>query len=282
MKKNLKHACLSIFLCVFFMPLLAQAFIIKRIEVRGIQRISKGTVLNYLPVRVGDEINQKNTALIIQALYKTGFFSNIRLEQNSQTLVIKVTEQATIGHITISGNKLIKTDKLTDALKDLGFVKGRVYNQALFENIKQSLEREYFSQGLYNASVDMHLIPKDRNRVAIEIKIHEGRAAKIKEIRIIGNKAFRQPTLLHVLSLSSSRLWSFFTHNDRYSRERLDADIEQLRSFYLDRGYIKFNVVSSEVSLSPNREQVHIIIHIEEGEQFHLAGYQLAWSFDCS
>ena len=273
---SLKRSCLLIILSLLFVPVWASAFIAKHIEVEGIQRIAKATVLNYLPVRVGDEINKDNSTLIIQALYKTGFFSDVRLKQRHDTLLILVKEQSTIAQVQISGNKLLATNKLKDALKDLGVVVGRVYNQALLDNIKQSLEHEYFSQGMYNAQVNMLVTAKERNRVAIHVQIYEGSSAKIKEIKIVGNKRFSQRTLLREFSSTPTRLWSYITQGDRYSRERLDADLEKLRSFYLDKGYIKFDILSPEISLSSDRKQVHIIIHVQEGEQFHLSDYHLS------
>lgn len=251
-------------------------FEIKKIEIVGLQRINEGTVLNYLPVHVGSVIKPSETPYIIQALYKTNFFTDIRLEESGNTLIIYVKERPTIGDVHLSGNKLISKKDLTTALNNLGVQAGEVYDPSLLDGVKTSLEKQYYDQGNYDASVQITTTPESNNRVALYIKIYEGKPAKIREIRIIGNHAFSEKTLLKQFKLTTPKLWDFLTKSDQYSKQKLDADVESLKSFYLDRGYIQFNVDSTQVLLSPNKENVDIIIRITEGAQFHLSSYQFS------
>ena len=251
------------------------SFLIQDIEFQGLQRITPGTALSYLPVKAGDTLNSTDTANIIQSLYRTGFFQNISLSRKNNTLIINVQERPTISSIKITGNKIIPTKQLTDALVNLGLAEGKTFNQSLLEEVKQSLLQQYYSQGYYSASVDTTITQASQNRVAIAIEITEGEIAKIKKIEIIGNQAFAEKKLLKQFDLTPPTLFSFFTDSDKYSKEKLDADLQRLKTFYLDNGYVKFQVNSAQVSITPDKKDVYIVVRITEGAQYTFSGYQL-------
>lgn len=250
-------------------------FIIRRIQINGLQGISRTTVLSYVPVKVGDRMTATKSQQIISNLFKTGFFDNISLDRSNNTLIINVVQRAIIGQIKITGNKLIPTKKLNQALQKIGFTEGTIFNKAILAKIKTSLVREYFAVGKYNARIKVRTLREKRNRVAIHIDISEGKTAKIHAIKIIGNKTFSSRTLSHQFKLATPGLFSFFTHDDVYTAEKLSAALESIRSYYLDRGYIKFRILSSQVSLTPDRKQIYITIHIAEGGQYHISGFTI-------
>ena len=248
-------------------------FIVRDIKVTGLQRVSVGTVLNYLPVQVGEEIGPSSTPQIIRALYDTGFFQSVVLERKGSTLIVEVVERSTIGSITVVGNKEIPSDKMKELLKELGLVKGRVFQKASLERLEKELKQAYNARGKYNARIEATVTPLTENRVAINITVSEGRVSRIKEIKIIGNHDFTEEKLLGELTLSSSNILTYFSKKDQYSKASMDASLESLRSFYLDRGYLKFNIVSSQVLLAPDKKDVFINIHIEEGPQYRFSGF---------
>lgn len=249
------------------------SFIVRNIKVTGLQRVSVGTVLNYLPVQVGEEVGPESTAQIIRSLYDTGFFQSVSLERQDTTLIVNVVERATIGSINVVGNKEIPSDKMKEFLKEMGLVKGRVFQRASLERLEKELKQAYNARGKYNSRIDTHVTSLTENRVAITVTISEGRVSRIREIKIIGNHDFSASELRSELSLSTSNIVTYFTKKDQYSKAAMDASLEALRSFYLDRGYLKFNIVSSQVLLSPDKKDVFINIHIEEGPQYHFSGY---------
>ncbi|QDP73578.1 outer membrane protein assembly factor BamA [Legionella israelensis] len=253
----------------------ANGFIVKGIKVTGLQRIKTGTVLNYIPVQVGEEIGPESTAQIIRALYETGFFQLVTLERQGNILIVRVVERATIGSVNVVGNSEIPKDKMKELLKQLGLVKGRVFQRSSLERLEKELKQAYNARGKYNARITSSVTPLTENRVSIQVTISEGRVSRIKEIKIIGNRDFTTNELLSQLSLSSSGLLTYFSKKDQYTKEGMDASLEALRSFYLDRGYLKFNIVSSQVLLSPDKKDVYIHIHIEEGPQYRFAGYEV-------
>ena len=270
-----KRYWLSI-LFLFCFTLTAQAggsFVVKKIQVEGLQGIPASTVYGYLPVTVGDSVNDQNSSEIIQALYKTGFFDNVALGRDGNTLIIKVVQRPIISRIQITGNKLIPTDKLKESLNTIGFKEGHVFSSSMLENIKSSLKHEYFILGKYNARVDVTVTKEARNRVLVGVTISEGTVATIHQIKIVGNYAFSERMLLRQLKLSTPGLFSWMNHNDQYSREKLEADIETLRSYYMDRGYLRFDVISSQVSITPDHKQVYIALHINEGSQYKISDY---------
>lgn len=251
----------------------ANGFIVRDIKVTGLQRVSSGTVLNYLPVQVGEEVGPESTPQIIRALYDTGFFQSVVLERQGNVLIVRVIERATIGSISVVGNKEIPADKTKEILKDLGLEKGHVFQRASLERLEKELKQVYNARGKYNSRIDAKVASLTDNRVAITVTVSEGRVSRIKEIKIIGNHDFADNELLPQLVLSSTNMFTYFSKKDQYSKAAMDASLEALRSFYLDRGYLKFNIISSQVLLAPDKKDVFINIRIEEGAQYRFAGF---------
>lgn len=255
--------------------LASQSFIIKSIQFNGLNRVSRGTVLSYLPVHVGQQYNPNDADAIIKALYNTGYFSNIKLARRGDALIITVQEQPVIGDIHVTGNKTIPKDKFKKALKDNGLIEGSVLNHGKLNAIVEGLRSEYINLGHYDATVDAKVVSEPRNRVGIYINIHEGPVATIKSIKIVGNQAFSESQLLKNFNLSTSNLISWFTHSDQYSKDKLNADLNSLTNFYLDHGYYDFKITSKQVSISPDKSEVYITIHVYEGSVYHISGYRL-------
>jgi outer membrane protein insertion porin family len=257
-------------------PLAAEVFQISDIRVEGLQRIAPGTVFNYLPVQVGDTVGDGVTGGIIRSLYQTGFFEDVRVEREGSVLVLWVRERPAIAQIDITGNRDIDTKALTAALADIGLKEGRVFDRSVLDRIEQELERQYFSRGKYGVLIQSTVSPLERNRVAIRIAITEGLTARIKQINIIGSEAFSEKELLKQFELGPTRWSSFYSKNDQYSKQKLAGDLESLRSFYLDRGFIKFDILSTQVSISPNKKDIYVTVVIKEGDPFRISDITLA------
>lgn len=258
------------------LPRVGLGFVVSDIRIEGLQRISAGTIFNYLPVKVGDEVSKDNSAKIIRALYATGFFKDVRLEQEGDVLVVFVHERPAIAKVDITGNKDLDTDILKDALKDIGLAEGRVFKRAILEQVEQELNRQYYARGKYGIKIQSTVSPLERNRVAVEITISEGLTARIKRINIIGNKAFDEDDLLDEFELGIPAWYMFFSSKDKYSKQALSGDLEKLRSYYYDRGYVDFKIESTQVSLSPDKKDIYITIAITEGEVYTLSDIKLA------
>lgn len=254
----------------------AAAFVVKDIRLEGLQRISAGTIFTYLPVKVGDTLDDRRTADAIRALYRTGFFSDVRLERNRGTLVVVVVERPSIASIEFSGNDSIETEDLLEQLKQHNFDVGRVFNRSLFDQIEQELRRSYFSEGKYGVEIESTITPLERNRVAVNFDISEGAVAKIRKINIVGNEVFDDDELLDEFNLRTPRWYAFFSTRDEYSRQKLAADLETLRSLYLDRGFVNFNIASTQVSITPDKRDIYITINITEGSKFTINDIKLA------
>lgn len=267
---------LAVLLVFVQLPAFAQVFQVSDIRVEGLQRIAPGTVFNYLPVQIGDTVGEDVTGGIIRSLYRTGFFDDVRVERDGSVLVIWVRERPAIAEIKITGNKDIDTEALTAALADIGLKEGRVFNRSVLDRIEQELERQYFARGKYGVLIQSTVSPLERNRVAVNIEITEGLTARIKQINIIGNDAFSQKELLKQFELGPTRWSSFYSKNDQYSKQKLAGDLESLRSFYLDRGYIKFDIKSTQVSISADKKEIYVTVSIEEGEPFRVSDIKLA------
>jgi outer membrane protein insertion porin family len=253
----------------------ADGFVIHNIKIEGLQRISPATVETYMPVKRGESLSSAKTGAIMQSLYKTGFFENINLSRQGDTLVIHVTERPTIGKLDIKGNSVIPTDKLTAVMKTLNIEEGRVYNAALLERIRQSLLNQYYLLGRYNARVDIKTSQMPRNRLQVTIDISEGVVAKVQRITIIGNKVFKESTLVDQMDLSASSLVSMVTQSDRYSEEKLETSLDKLRGYYLDRGYLHFQIKSSQAQVTPDRKSIYITIVVSEGEPYTVTAYRI-------
>src|SRR5687767_4317337 len=241
-------------------------FVVKDIRVEGLQRTEPGTVFSYLPVKVGETMNAEKARAALRALYATGFFQDVRLEAEGDVLVVFVRERPAIASIDFSGIKQFEPDQLKKALRELGLGEGRIFDRALLDSAEQEIKRQYLSKGLYASSVQTTVTPLERNRVGINIAVSEGDVAKIRGINIVGNKAFEEDELLGLFVLRTPGWLTWYTQHDRYSRERLAADLETLRSFYLNRGYLDFSLESTQVSITPDRRDIHITVNIVEGE----------------
>lgn len=253
-----------------------EPFTITDIRVEGLQRIAPGTVFSYLPVKTGETFDEARSAAAVRALFKTGFFKDVHIERDNGVLVVVVEERPAISSIEITGNKDIETEPLLESLKEIGFAEGRVFDRSLLDKVEQELERQYFSRGKYGVKITTTVTPLERNRVGINIDVSEGRAARIKQISIVGNTVFSDKQLLEDFQLSTPTLLSFYTGVDQYSKQKLSGDLETLRSFYLDRGYINFSIDSTQVSITPDKKDIYITINVTEGEQFHVSEVRLA------
>ncbi len=269
-----------ILLCLSPLSQVAAAeFVVKDIRVEGLQRISAGTVFNYLPVKIGETISTEDTPDIIKSLFKTGFFKDIKLENEDGVLVIFVQERPAISEIEITGNKSIETEALLQGLKEIGLAEGRTFNRSVLDRIEQELTRQFYSEGKYAVKLESTVTPLERNRVAVRIAIVEGESAKIKNINIVGVKSFDKMELLDKFQLGLPSWWDFLSSKDQYSRQKLSADMETLRSWYLDRGYINFKIDSTQVSISPDKEDIFITINVTEGDVYSISDIKLAGDF---
>lgn len=254
----------------------SDSFIVKDVRVNGLERISIGTVFNYLPIKVNDKYTSKEGQAAIRALYKTGFFSNVSLARSGQVLVVSVTERPSVSSIKIEGSEDVSEEDLKKSLKDVGLSEGRVFNRSILEKIETELKRQYFSRGLYSVEVKTTVTPLERNRVAVNIDIKEGSVARIREIIFIGNLAYSDDDLLGKMSLSESGSFASWFGADKYAREKLLADREAIRSHYQNNGFMEFNIESTQVSIAPDKESIFITINIKEGQRFTVNEYKLA------
>lgn len=253
-----------------------EPFEVTDIRLEGLQRIAIGTVFNYLPLQIGDRMTPERASEIIRALFKTGFFQDVQLAQDGSVLVVQVQERPAISDITIEGNRDIETEKLTEALGQIGLAKGRTFDRALLDTVEQELQRQYFSRGKYGVKIQSKVEEQERNRVKIHIEVFEGDVAKIVAVTIVGNQAFSDSELLSQLQSGEPGAFGLFSSRDQYAKQKLAGDLETLRSYYLDRGYINFNVESTQVSISPDKRDVYITINVSEGEKYTVRSVKLA------
>ncbi len=254
----------------------AEPFVVKDIRVEGIQRTEAGTVFSYLPVKVGDEMTDEKTAAAIKALYATGFFKDVRVEARDGVVIVTVEERPSIAKITLTGIKEFSEDDLKKGLKETGLAEGRVLDRSLLDKAEQELQRQYFNRGKYAVEIKSTLTPLERNRVAVQFDVVEGSSAKIQQINIVGNQAFKEKELLKQFTSTTPGWLTWYTKNDQYSKTRLAGDIEALRSFYLNRGYLEFNVDSTQVSISPDKQGIYITVNVTEGPQYKVSDVKLA------
>lgn len=256
-------------------PALADDFTVSDIEVEGLQRVSAGTVFAAIPINIGERVDSGSLADAIRSLFGTGLFTDIQASRDDDVLVLSVKERPSIASIDIEGNKNIETDMLRDALAKAGLQEGQVFRRATLDRLELEILRSYIAQGRYNARVKATAEALPRNRVAIKLKINEGTVAAIQHINIIGNEAFDDQTLLDLFELQTTDWWNSITNADKYAREKLSGDLENLRSYYLDRGYLDFNIESSQVSISPDKQKVFITIALKEGKQYTVSDVKL-------
>lgn len=277
MKKSLLPALIA---GLFAMPALAfSPFVVKDIRVEGIQRTEAGTVFSYLPVKVGETFTDEKAAQAIKSLFATGFFKDVRIDVEGNVMVVVLQERPAIASLDFVGMKEFEKDAIIKALKEVGIATGRIFDRSLLDKAEQELKRQYLTRGKYAARITTTVTPLERNRVGVNFTIVEGDAAKIRQINIVGAKAFPEKELRSLFELTTPGWLTWYNKNDQYSRQKLSADIEKLRSFYLDRGYMEFNVESTQVSISPDKQDVYITLNIVEGERFKVASVKLAGDF---
>ncbi len=243
-------------------------FVVKDIRIEGIQRTEAGTVFSYLPVKVGDTMNEEKAAQAIRALFATGFFRDVTLEADGATLVVVVQERPSIAQIEFTGTKEFDKDALLKGVRQIGLAEGRIFDRSAVDRAEQELKRQYLSRGKYAAEVNTTITPLERNRVSINFSVVEGESSKIRQISIIGAKAFSEKQLASLFYLREPGWMTWFSKQDQYSRQKLSADLESLRSFYQDRGYLEFNIDSTQVSITPDKKDIYIAIGITEGEKY--------------
>jgi len=251
-------------------------FTVRDIRVEGVQRTDAGTVFNYLPIKVGDRVDDEKASAAVKALYATGFFRDVRLEVENGVLVVIVQERPTISQIDITGAKEFDKDTLRKALKDIGVAESRIFDRSALDRAEQEFKRQYINRGYYGMQVTTTVTPQERNRVAVNFTIEEGDVAKIANINIIGAQAFSESTLVKEMQLSTSGWFTWYTKNDQYSKQKLSADLETLRSYYTNRGYLEFQVDSTQVSITPDKDQIYITINITEGPKYTVGDVRLA------
>lgn len=251
------------------------AYTIRDIRAKGLERLDIGTVLTYLPLSVGDELNDATSRQAIRALYNTGLFQDIQLEREGNALVIVVKERPAITTFKIEGNDKIGGDELKKSLKDLGMADGELFKRELLDQVEQELRRQYYANGYYDVAIDTKVTEESNNRVAINIKVTEGKVTKINDINIIGNKVFKSVDLLEQFKLERTH-WMPFQKTDRYSKQQLGGDLEALQSYYQDRGYLKFEVRSVQVALTPDKESIYVTINVDEGSLYKVKGHKFS------
>jgi len=276
---SIKRLMLVISLIILSFPVLADRFRLQDIQIEGLERIEAGTVFTFLPVKVGDELDENNTAHIARELYKSGFFKDIQLRREGSILIVSVQERPAIASLSFDGNKILEDEQLTEILTNVGIARGRVFNRSVLERLENELVQQYFAFGKYGVNVDTQVKELERNRVDIGIQIVEGAAAKIKQVKIVGNTVFKEKELLEDFESGLKPWYKFWGTRDRYAKQKLQGDIELLRSEYLDQGYIKFDVPSTQVSISPNKEDIFITINVEEGDQYTVDEVNLAGKY---
>ena len=251
-------------------------WVVRNFEVEGAQRISTGTIYNYLPLNIGDTVTDQRVQESIRALYSTGFFQDVEFRRNADTLIIAVLERPSIEEFTIEGNDEIKTEDLEESLRQVGLTRGKTFDRSVLEEVKQFLLEQYYSRGRYGVTVETPIEDIGDNRVRVGIEIEEGARAKIRQINLVGNTSFTDREILQDFELSTGNWLSFIRNDDRYSKEALEGDLESLRSFYMDRGFADFRWESIQVAISPDKQDIFVTVNITEGDRYIISDVQLA------
>jgi len=254
-------------------------FVVGDIRVEGLQRVSEGTVYNYLPVNIGDHLTPQRVREAIRALYATGFFRDVQLRRDGNTLIVVVLERPSIESFEITGNKDIKTEDLQKSLRNVGLATGKTFDRSVLEDVTQYLTDQYFARGKYGVKIDSHVEEEASNRVKVKIEIKEGARAKIRQINIVGATRFPQKEILQTLELKTPNWLSWYRQDDRYSRESLQGDLEKIRNYYMDRGYANFQLASTQVAIAPEKEDIFITVNIDEGQVYKVSQIKLAGTF---
>ncbi len=265
------------FLLLVLLPVITHAEVvtITSIDLQGLERVSPGAAYSHIPYDVGDRFDDRDAPNLIHSLYESGFFDDVKVGRDGGKLVIQLKERPAIANLTFSGNKDIDTEQLKKALQAANIAKGKIFNRSVIEDLKRELRQQYFARGKYNVKVDTEVKPLDNNQVDVAIKISEGVVTKIKRVNIIGNKRFTDKQLTKDFDSGIPAWWAFLSSKDEYSKPKLAGDLEKLRSFYLDRGYLNFNIDSTQVTITPDKEDIYITINVEEGEQYTVGDYTL-------
>ena len=279
-KKNKLHIAIALALSIgsFASPqsvLAADPFIVQDIRVEGLQRVEPGTVFSYLPVKVGETFDESKGADAIRSLFNTGFFKDVQVKVENQVLVVQVEERPTISKVDFTGMKEFEKDAILKALRAIGLADARYYDKSLVDKAEQEIKRQYVGKGFYDSEIVTTVTPGERNQVSVYFNIEEGLISKISEINIIGNKAFSEKELRKEMQLSTGGWFSWYSKNDRYSKQKLTADLETIRSFYLNQGYLEFRIDSTQISISPDKKGMYITINIFEGEQYRVKDIKL-------
>ncbi len=254
-------------------------FVVKKFDLEGLQRISDGTLYDYLPINVGDSVDAARVQQAIRALYKTGFFRDVEMRRDGDTLVIMVKERPSIAHFAVTGNKLIKSDDLNKNLTKVGLIEGQIFNRVTLDGLIQDLYDQYYSHGHYGVTIKTDVKDVGDNKVDVTVTISEGVTARIRSINVVGNHAFEELDLQAVFQLKVSNFWTYFGSSDEYAKEKLTGDLESLRSFYMDQGYADFAVDSAQVAVSPDHNSVYITVGITEGDIYKVSSVKLDGAF---
>lgn len=274
----MKRSLIAVLIALAYAPTAQgfEPFQIRDIRVEGIQRTDAGTVFSYLPVKVGDQMTDEKATQSIRLLFQTGFFKDVQIEAEDGVLVIAVQERPAIASIDVRGSKEFDKKKLLEIMRQAGLQEGRIFDRSILERAKQDLKNQYIARGKYGVDVQTTVNPLERNRVAINFNIAEGEVAKIRGVNIVGNKRFKDKELLDLIVLRTPGMMTWYTKNDQYSKQKLSADLETLRSFYLNQGYLEFTIDSTQVAISPDKREVFITINVTEGEKYKVTDVRLA------
>ena len=272
----MKRFYLLLSLCLFALAVRAEVFQVEDIRIDGLQRVSSGTVFASMPLSVGDLIDENTVRRATRSLFRTGYFDDIRISRDGGILIVTVKERPAMAEIKLSGNKAIPEEDLLKALRDNGLAEGQIFRQAVLEGMSRELERQYVGQGRYGATVTADIEELPRNRVGVHIKVDEGEVASIKHINVVGARAFDADEILSLFELKTSNILSWVFNDDKYSKEKLSGDLERIESFYLNRGYLKFSIETTQVAISPDRQSVFVTVNLNEGDVYTVDEIALA------
>ncbi len=267
-----------VFVVLALMPLTSLAdanFVVKDMRVEGLQRISEGTVFNYLPINIGDQVDGVRIGEAIRALYGQDLFDDIEMRREGEALIIVVKERPSIESFTIDGNKDIKTEDLMESLRSVGLARGRTFDRSVLDNVEMFLREQYYDRGKYGVVIESDIQDRPNNTVRVQVNVKEGDRAKIRQVNIVGNEAFDEKDIREDFALDTANWLSWFRQDDRYAKESLEGDLETLRSFYMDRGYADFEVESTQVAISPNKKDIYVTINIDEGDVYTISDVKL-------
>jgi outer membrane protein insertion porin family len=253
-----------------------EPFEVSDIRLEGIQRIAPGTVFNALPVEVGERATQEQVKAAVRSLYDTGFFQDITIKRDEDVLVVELAERPAVANVEINGNDEIPDEDLRKVLREEGLAEGETFNRSLLSEIERGLRQQYFSLGLYDVDVESTVSPQERNRVNVRLDIREGKKALVQEVQFVGNESFSDERLNEEFEMGPAAWWALFSDSATYSRQRLSSDLESLRNFYQDRGYINFQITSTQVSISHDRRRVHVTANVDEGDQYKVGDVSLS------